>query len=262
MFEYEHNSKFSVAFETREQLINEIEGDEFHLSPLPGKMLLNEAERILESSKGRELKDIENEFVNSFGKENKAVIADMFREIKKFIITVPKLPGGKKKHKETVIPVISTDHSSEEIYKEILSKAGSSELCNLALYAFRQMDILDWTPYVKAAIERNPVALTELENKSIKEVYDILKILPDESIYSGPRLSLPDEVWNFKRGDGIEKAFLLAGFILRNDHTREVVIDISDKTVNLDSNGLNFRFKSNKNLKRKIRITGSEYKIF
>ena len=37
MFEYEHTSKFNVSAETRESLVKEIEGDEFHLSPYSGK---------------------------------------------------------------------------------------------------------------------------------------------------------------------------------------------------------------------------------
>ena len=49
--------------------------------------------------------------------------------------------------------------------------------------------------------------------RAYQEVYNILHDMPDESIYEGKRLALPDEVWNFKRGDGIEKALLLADFI-------------------------------------------------
>ena len=37
MFEYEHTSKFNVSAETRGSLVKEIEGDEFHLSPIQGK---------------------------------------------------------------------------------------------------------------------------------------------------------------------------------------------------------------------------------
>ena len=55
MFEYEHTSKFSVSADTRNLLIKEIEGDEFHLSPLQGKLMLNEVEEIIEKSRGRSL---------------------------------------------------------------------------------------------------------------------------------------------------------------------------------------------------------------
>ena len=39
--------------------------------------------------------------------------------------------------------------------------------------------------------------------------------MDEESIYGGTRLAQPDEVWNFKRGNGMEKAITLAN-ILRN----------------------------------------------
>ena len=44
MFEYEHTSKFNVSAETRASLVKEIEGDEFHLSPIQGKIMLNDIE--------------------------------------------------------------------------------------------------------------------------------------------------------------------------------------------------------------------------
>ena len=87
-------------------------------------------------------------------------------------------------------------------------KSEQSELSQLALYVYRQMDKIDWLPFIKAAIERNPVCFTDLNEKNISEVYNILQNMPDESIYDGKRLALPDEVWNFRRGDGIEKALL------------------------------------------------------
>ena len=40
-------------------------------------------------------------------------------------------------------------------------------------------------------------------------VFEKLKEWPNESIYDGNRLALPDEVVNFQRGDGIEKAITL-----------------------------------------------------
>jgi len=63
MFEYEHNSKFSVSIDTREQLIKEIEGDEFHLSPLQGKIILNDVENMLDEISDRSLEEIEYEFM-------------------------------------------------------------------------------------------------------------------------------------------------------------------------------------------------------
>ena len=74
-------------------------------------------------------------------------------------------------------------------------------------------------------------------------------------------MALPDEVWNFKRGDGVEKAFLLADFILHKDRTATVTISIENKEVLLSSGSHKFLFISNKNLKKSVEIRGKDYKI-
>jgi len=121
------------------------------------------------------------------------------------------------------------------------------------------MDEIDWRPFIKAAIERNPVSLTVLDGKNSSEVYSILNELPDESIYDGKRLALPDEVWNFRRGDGIEKAFLLADFILHDDKSSTVSINIENKKVLLSAVGNEFHFTSHKNMTKSITIVGNEF---
>jgi len=85
--------------------------------------------------------------------------------------------------------------------------------------------------------------------------------LPEESIYDGKRLALPDEVWNFKRGDGIEKAFLLADFLLHMDRSSTVSIEIENKKVLLSAGENEFHFTSHKNLKKSVKIKGTDYKI-
>ena len=113
-----------------------------------------------------------------------------------------------------------------------------------------------WLPFVKAAIERNPVSFNDLYEKNNYEVYSILKALPVESIYDSNRLALPDEVWNFQRGDGVEKAFLLAGFIIHKDNNSTVTITIENEKVKLSSNGHDFHFISNKKIRRVCRLKG------
>ena len=126
---------------------------------------------------------------------------------------------------------------------------------------YRDMDIIDWRPFIKAAIERNPVSFGDLNEKNNYEVYSLLKELPQESIYDGNRLALPDEVWNFRRGDGIEKAFLLAGFLLHKDKTTSVTIEIANMNVILSTEGHEFHFTSGKNLKKSVHIKGSDFII-
>ena len=123
------------------------------------------------------------------------------------------------------------------------------------------MDKIDWLPFIKAAVERNPVCFTDLNGMTISEVYDTLQNFPDKSIYSGTRLALPDEVWNFRRGDGIEKALLLAGYILLMDNSAIVSIEISNKKVLLSASDRIFHFTSYKKFNKSIQIKGRSYVI-
>jgi len=261
MFEYEHSSKFNVSSETRGSLVKEIEGDDFHLSPIQWKIMLNDIEDILDKHSGKSLKEIENEFIKKTGTEYEEVIQEMFKELNEFIFIDPKIPEPSKNFIGSERLKIKTEHSREEIIEMISQNQVSSETALLALYVFRDMDKIDWRPYIKSAIERNPVSFTDLNEKTNYEVYSLLKELPVESIYTGNRLALPDEVWNFKRGDGIEKAFLLADFLLHKDKSATVSIRINNDEVLLSSGSHQFHFLSHKKLKKSIVIKGNDYKI-
>jgi hypothetical protein len=261
MFEYEHTSKFNVSTETRGSLVKEIEGDDFHLSPIQWKIMLNDIEAILDKHSGKSLKEIENEFIKKTGTEYEEVIREMFIELNDFIFTDPKIPDPEKNYLNTVSLEITNENSREDIIDLITSKQEHSETARLALYVFRDMDNIDWRPFIKASIERNPVSFGDLYEKNNYEVYSLLKKLPDESIYDGNRLALPDEVWNFRRGDGIEKAMLLADFLLHKDKSSTIEIEIEHKNVLLTAGSHEFHFTSRKNLKKSIQIKGTDYKI-
>ena len=261
MFEYEHSSRFNVSQETRYNLVNEIEGDDFHLSPLQGKIMLNDIEDILEVHSGKSLNEIECEFINKAGEEYSLVIHEMFTELNGFIFTDPQIPDFNKNYEVSDRLKISTDDSREKIISLIHRNAGKSEQAMLALYVYRQMDKAGWLPYIKASIERNPVCFTDLNGKTLTEVYNILKTMPDDSIYDGKRLALPDEVWNFRRGDGIEKALLLADFLLHNDSSTVLSIDIENKKVNLTCRENIFHFISHKSFRKTIKISEKIYDI-
>lgn len=261
MFEYEHTSKYNVSPEIRDSLLKEIDGDEFHLSPIQGKIMLNDFEDFLNSNPGKSLNEVENEFIKITGNNFETIIHEMFAELKDFVFTDPKIPDPNKGYLTTDKLKITTDDSREKIISLIYKHMNKSEQAHIALYAYRQMDKIDWRPFLKAAIERNPVCFTDLNGKSASEVYYILNTLPDESIYEGKRLSLPDEVWNFRRGDGIEKALLLADFIHHKDNSADLSIEIDKRKVTLKAGKNDFHFISHKNMTRYIEIKGKEYKV-
>ena len=101
MFEYEHSSKFNVSAETRELLVKEIEGEEFHLSPIQGRILLNDIEKILDSSRGKDLSAIEKEFIKAASCVPEQHIKDMFEDLREFILTDPKIPDQEKNYQKT-----------------------------------------------------------------------------------------------------------------------------------------------------------------
>jgi hypothetical protein len=261
LFEYEHTSKFSVSSETRAALIKEIEGDEFHLSPIQGKIIFNNFEEILDKNRGKALDDIENKFIMAAGTEYENIIHEMIIELNDFILIDPKIPDHEKDYINTGMLNISSNHSREEILSLINKNAESSEQALLALYVYRQMGKTDWLPFIKAAIERNPVCFNDLEGKTNEEVFSILQNLSNSSIYDEDRLALPDEVWNFRQGDGIEKALLLTDFIVHNDNSKEILIKIERNMVSVTIQGIIFRFVSNKNMNKTIHISGKIYDI-
>jgi len=261
MFEYEHTSKFNVSTETRASLIKEIEGDDFHLSPIQWKIMLNDIEAILDKHSGKNLKEIESEFIKKTGTDYEQIISEMFRDLSEFICIKPRIPENNKEYSSPFKLDITNENSREEVIDLIKENQDRSETAKLTLYVYRQMDMIDWKPFIKAAIERNPVSFNDLNEKTNHEVYSILKELPVESIYDDTRLALPDEVWNFQRGDGIEKAFLLADFILHSDKSASLSLEINKEEVVLSCGGHEFHFISHKNLKKSITIRWNEYKV-
>ena len=78
-------------------------------------------------------------------------------------------------------------------------------------------------------------------------VFHQLSSWPNESIYDGNRLALPDEVVNFQRGDGLEKAVTLINII----KSRHIKYNIEQRNEKLVISGLDkkFEFQMFKSLK-------------
>ena len=261
MFEYEHNSKFNASPETRAQLIGEIEGDEFHMSPLPGKIMLNDAEEVINGNPGKSLDVIEDLIIKANSHIPEKSIHDMFIDLAAFISIDPNIPDASRNYINTDVPHITTDDSRDNIIHKIVNHSGRSEVSLLTIYVSRLMDRIDWLPFVKAAMERNPVCFNELAGRSAHEVFKLLAEMPNQSIYDDKRLALPDEVWNFGRGDGIEKAFLLADFIVQSENSTGILIAAENKKVSLTYDNKEYIFESEKKIKKTIAIRGKEYKI-
>jgi hypothetical protein len=259
LFEYEHSSKSSMNEETRDRLLAEVDNEEFFPDPVPGKIMLNDVETFLKKHRNTDLDVIETEFKKLFPTEHNDCVDRMFKDIKEFTVTEPRLPAPDRDFVGEITPDISVTDSRDDIIRKIRGISGISEMALLTLYAYRDMERSDWKPFIKAAIERNPVCHSPLSGKTADEIFGIIGSLKNISIYDSGRMAQPDEVWNFGRGDGAEKAFLMADAMLYNDPSAMVIISIADEAVTLNYQGREYHFFSIKGLNVKTIIRWGDY---
>ncbi|MBO5751304.1 MAG: hypothetical protein J6R80_02740 [Kiritimatiellae bacterium] len=101
-----------------------------------------------------------------------------------------------------------------ELSDRLESLRETNRVAALVPYAAREAAKVESAPFVKAALERSPVSRQALSGLSDEKVFEAIDALVGESIYDGPsRLAQPDEVWNFSRGDGLEKCLLAANIV-------------------------------------------------
>jgi hypothetical protein len=100
--------------------------------------------------------------------------------------------------------------SRDQIIHHLEEARHQHRVADLSFYAGRDLARADWAPVLKAALERSPVCIHGAREMADEAVIQHLASWPAESIYDGTRVAQPDEVWNYGRGDGVEKALCLA----------------------------------------------------
>jgi hypothetical protein len=85
---------------------------------------------------------------------------------------------------------------------------------------------------------------------SVDAAYQLLNSLPGESIYNEPfRIAQPDEVWNYLRGDGLEKAICLANAIRSKNPDAGFAMENRGKSLSLiQKDGKSYTFASEKSV--------------
>ncbi len=254
IYAYERSSKNTIANESKQALFEEMDARDFNFSHDPEKIILNDLEDYLIANSRESIDDIEEFFFARYKPEGCFKLSEFFGSLRHFLEIHPRLPSLDKDFITLPALQINPEQSREQIIEQIRSMRTQNPVADYAMYAYRKMDEIDWIPFVKAAIERNPVCLKDLKGKSTDEIYKQLQELIPESIYDEYRLALPDEVWNFKRGDGLEKIFILANVILNLNFRDRLTLDINNDTATLVFGSETYRFPSNKRLKKKISI--------
>lgn len=223
IFNAQRSSKNRFDNESRAALLQEMEAQSFALSRLEDKNLINEVEDYLylhpDGDFEKFVRYFSDELSGKCAKE-KARESELFTELKAFLKVEPRLPNEAAKQFETeaawsLPPGLSREEYLHYVYAQAVTGAAWAEL---SLYTYRDMRSVEWQPFLKAAIERSPVGQTLCQDKSDEAVYAQLQSLSSASIYEEDfRLAQPDEVWNYGRGDGLEKAVALLS-LLKHRH--------------------------------------------
>jgi hypothetical protein len=257
IFEYEHHTKYSFSEASRDLLLNEIDEEEFQSAPLEHRLIVQDVEEFLEKNKTITVAGAREHFLGlakASACNNEDNIKQLFSDLENFLNVQPQLPAMDKQFMPSDDLLLHVDQSREEIIDRIIKRSVSSETALLSLYTYRQMDKIDWKPFMKAALERNPVSLVGLKGKSEAEVYQILSDMSNESVYDDKRLAQPDEVWNFVHGDGVEKAILFANFLYHEKSQGQLTISVDKTSVILKTGKSQYSFRSNKGLEKMITI--------
>ncbi|MEA4893459.1 MAG: hypothetical protein VB085_13045 [Peptococcaceae bacterium] len=156
---------------------------------------------------------------------------DFTVEFKTFCHISPRLPAADKDYHDSFAISLQGLNTREEIIAYLSSIRKESSIADLAFTAYRDLNLSPWEPFLKAALERNPVCLEAVRRRSPMAIYEILRDFGSDSIYDGTRLAQPDEVWNFKTGDGLEKAVCMWNILRDRFPAQHWSIEIRDQNA-------------------------------
>jgi hypothetical protein len=251
-YEYENTSSSRLNEHTMDKLLLEIDSFDFHSEPIEDRIYLDNFYEFFKKHKidFRDRKNIDK-LINELQCPH-IEKSDIFDALFEFCHLEPRLPAKDKTFIKSEAIAITKDMKRDDIIDYLESLRGKNTTTDLAFYAYRDFSRTDWAPFTKAAVERNPVSIEGAREYKDDEIIKIIEKMPDESIYDGKRVAQPDEVWNYGRGDGLEKAICLLN-ILKNRNNYELIeINIDKNTVNLILDNLRITFISKKNISGKM----------
>jgi len=253
LFHYEHTSNYRIADRTHDKLLAEVSDEDFVPYQLPGRIRCDELEEFIKKEKV-DLRNPKGKTALTRYIEPVMPDAEQFvGELADFAHTEAKLPALDKNYLQTEPIKIGVEQSREQVIDYLQEVRRSNLTADLAFYAYRDMESCDWAPFIKAAVERNPVSIQMADSMSVEEVYTWLGQMKNISIYDGKRLAQPDEVANYQTGDGLEKAFLLANVIRQRKPEQDIRITVDNNDVMLEGQG-KYRFASDKKFRKLINI--------
>ena len=253
LFEYEHGSRFRIEDATFDKLLDDVSNEDYFPAKLTDRLCCEQFMSFVDSEKIDVRSDSGKKTLAKYLSGFMPNAEELVRKLVDFIHIDAKLPDLDKEYVSAGSIEISTDWDREKIIEYLQNIRGENVTADLAFYAYRDMKSSSPEPFIKAAIERNPVSIEICEGKSIDEVYQWLCEMDNISIYDGGRVAQPDEVANYRRGDGIEKAMLLCNIIRDRSGEETIEIDIDNRQVTVKADR-DYLFKSTKGLSKQLRL--------
>jgi hypothetical protein len=234
-FSFEQESPYRVTDATRDKLLAMIPMETFSASCKCCKSVLNDVEAFVRE-RAIDLDDPEDlQALKATIGDGCMRASDMVSQLVRFCHTEPRLPSAEGVVFDSGEPPVrlTAEMTRDEVIAHVESLRGRNVSAELAFYAWRDLGRTPSGPFVKAAMERNPVSRAGSAALTEAEVVSQVLAWPDESIYDGAtRLAQPDEVWNYRRGDGFEKALLVAN-VLRGRGRGALRIELAEGRATL-----------------------------
>jgi len=249
-FTYEDGCSYRITDGTRSKLLQEVDGDDFCCHPLPRRIILNDLEAFIDKN----AVDIDNPSDTAMLEKQFACdclnASLAIKSLIRFCHILPRLPETTSKRFSSITEplALTPEMGYEGVIARLEQIRDANPTADLAFYAYRDLSRTPHEAFLKACSERNPVSIEGARTLDVHALSARLAAMPDESIYDGEgRLAQPDEVWNYGRGDGLEKALLLAN-ILHRRLEQPFSISISATTAELAVDGSTFAFPTRKAL--------------
>ena len=249
VFHYEHSSKARIGENTQVNLLHEIDEDEYYASPIPNRIIINELESFFRDNNLPIESETTIEKLKASLKHGCYIVEELIAGLINYCKTEPKLPSADKQWEPQEPIKLDTLKSREEIVSYLESIRARHPIADLAFTAFRDMKRAPWKPFLKAALERNPVSIKGAEGFTIDQAAEKLAKMGNVSIYDTTRMAQPDEIWNYNRGDGLEKALCLMNIIKSKTPDDEISLKGDGSTVCVSIKGaMEYTFQTKKDI--------------
>ena len=257
-YAYEHGSPYKVSENaTRDKLLDQIDELDFYTEPIEKRIQLN---KLADHLKNNPISHIDQDSLKDLAQKidccpEMLTKMSVIEALVDFVHLNPHLPKPEQKTIQTPPPInIQPGMTRKEIQIQLTEMREKNPVADLAFYAARDLGATHWTPFLTAALKRNPVIIEATQSIDDSKLIQMLQTFPNKSIYDTTRVAQPDEVWNFQRGDGLEQAIALASCWKVRHPQHAIELDVQPTEVQLQLAENTITFPSTKGLQHQVTL--------